>query len=120
MCALGNRKNVLFNEVLAREGIAPYPGSAATLDLLERIGMPAAIVSSSKNARPVLEAAGLSDRFDVVIDGIEVASRGLPGKPAPDAYLLGAECSASTCRRRSSSRTRCRASPRAPPATSPS
>ncbi len=89
--ALGNRKNVLFNEILDREGIAPFPGSAATLDLLERIGVPAAIVSSSKNARPVLEAAGLSDRFDVVIDGIEVASRGLPGKPAPDAYLLGAE-----------------------------
>jgi len=27
----------------------------------------------------------------VVVDGIEVAARGLPGKPAPDAYLLGAE-----------------------------
>jgi len=89
--ALGNRKNVLFNEILDREGIAPFPGSAATLDLLARIGVPAAIVSSSKNARTVLEAAGLSERFDVVVDGIEVAGRGLPGKPAPDAYLLGAE-----------------------------
>ncbi len=91
VCALGNRKNDLFNEILDREGIAPFPGSAATLDLLEQIGVPAGIVSSSKNARPVLEAAGLSGRFDVVVDGIEVANRGLPGKPAPDAYLLGAE-----------------------------
>ena len=89
--ALGNRKNTLFNEILDHEGIAPFPGSAATLDVLEQLGVPAAIVSSSKNARPVLEAAGLSARFDVVVDGIEVAARGLPGKPAPDAYLLGAE-----------------------------
>ena len=26
VCALGNRKNALFNEILDREGIAPYPG----------------------------------------------------------------------------------------------
>jgi beta-phosphoglucomutase-like phosphatase (HAD superfamily) len=39
----------------------------------------------------VLEASGLTARFDVVVDGIAVAERGLPGKPAPDAYLLGAE-----------------------------
>jgi beta-phosphoglucomutase family hydrolase len=91
VCALGNRKNVLFNEILDREGIAPYPGSQRTLDLLASIGVPAAIVSSSKNARPVLEASGLAARFDVVVDGIEITTRGLPGKPAPDAYLLGAQ-----------------------------
>jgi beta-phosphoglucomutase family hydrolase len=91
VCALGNRKNSLFNEILDREGIAPYPGSQRTLDLLESLGIPAGIVSSSKNARPVLEASGLTARFDVVVDGIAVAERGLPGKPAPDAYLLGAE-----------------------------
>ncbi len=90
VCALGNRKNTLFNEILDREGIAPYPGSLATLDLLDRAGVPAGIVSSSKNARPVLAASGLDGRFDVVVDGVEVAERGLPGKPAPDAYLLGA------------------------------
>lgn len=91
VCALGNRKNTLFNEILDREGIGPYPGSLATLDLLDRIGVPAGIVSSSKNARPVLVAAGLDHRFDVVVDGVAVAERGLPGKPAPDAYLLGAQ-----------------------------
>ena len=91
VCALGNRKNALFNEILERDGIAAYPGSQRTLDLLEGLGVHAAIVSSSKNAGPVLEAAGLTARFDVVVDGIVVADRGLPGKPAPDAYLLGAE-----------------------------
>jgi beta-phosphoglucomutase family hydrolase len=91
VCAMGNRKNALFNEILERDGIAAYPGSAATLDLLETIGVESAIVSSSKNAVTVLHAARLDDRFDVVIDGIVAAERGLPGKPAPDSYLLGAE-----------------------------
>ena len=90
VCALGNRKNELFNEVLDREGIAPYPGSSAVLDLLERLDVPAAIVSSSKNAVPVLEAAGLAERFDVVVDGVVAAREGLAGKPRPDGYLLGA------------------------------
>jgi beta-phosphoglucomutase family hydrolase len=87
VCALGNRKNRLFNDILVRDGIAPYPGSAATLDLLARGGIPAAIVSSSRNARTVLEAAGLGDRFEVVIDGVLAAAEGITGKPAPDMFL---------------------------------
>lgn len=90
VCAMGNRKNALFNEILDRKGIAPYPGSLATLELLVEIGVPSAIVSSSKNAVPVLHAAALADRFGVIIDGIVAADEGLNGKPAPDGYLLGA------------------------------
>jgi beta-phosphoglucomutase family hydrolase len=88
--ALGNRKNELFNELLERQGIAPYPGSLATIELLERLKVPAAIVSSSKNATTVLRAAGLADRFDIVVDGVVAADEHLAGKPAPDAFLLGA------------------------------
>ena len=90
VCALGNRKNQLFNELLAAQGIEPYPGSAATLRLLADERVPAAIVSSSKNARNVLDAAGLGARFDVVVDGVVAAEEHLSGKPAPDAFLLGA------------------------------
>lgn len=91
VCAMGNRKNEVFNEILERDGIEPFPGSQKTLDLLASIGVPSAIVSSSKNAETVLRAAGLHDRFDVVIDGAVAAAAGLPGKPAPDSYLLGAQ-----------------------------
>ena len=89
VCALGNRKNELFNEVLERDGIAPYPGSQATIDLLAELGVPSAIVSSSKNARNVLDVAGLGDRFDIVIDGVVAADLGIAGKPQPDTYQLG-------------------------------
>ncbi|MGA9276924.1 HAD family hydrolase [Ilumatobacter sp.] len=91
VCALGNRKNALFNEILERDGIAPFPSSQATLDLLAEADVPSAIVSSSKNAVPVLTAAGLDGRFDVVIDGVVAADLDLDGKPAPDGYLLGAQ-----------------------------
>jgi beta-phosphoglucomutase family hydrolase len=90
ICALGNRKNDVFNEVIARDGIEPYPGSVAVLELLEQLDVPAAIVSSSKNARTVLAAAGLGDRFEHVVDGIVAATEHLAGKPAPDMFLHGA------------------------------
>jgi beta-phosphoglucomutase family hydrolase len=90
VCGMGNRKNELFTAMLERDGIEPFPGSMATLELLAAGGIPAAIVSSSKNAVPVLVAAGLEARFDVVIDGLVAEENGLNGKPAPDGYLLGA------------------------------
>ena len=91
VCAMGNRKNALFNEILERDGIAAYPGSQATLDALAATDVPSAIVSSSKNAVPVLDAASLGDRFEVIVDGVVAADLGLNGKPAPDGYLLGAK-----------------------------
>jgi beta-phosphoglucomutase family hydrolase len=91
ICAMGNRKNVVFNDLLTSEGIAPYPGSLAVMDLLDAAGVPQAIVSSSKNARVVLAAAGLDDRFGVVVDGVLAATEGLAGKPAPDTFLRAAE-----------------------------
>lgn len=86
---IGNRKNRVFTQVLERDGIAPYPGSLRLLDHLA--GKPLAIVSSSRNAGAVLRAAGLSDRFAAVVDGAVAEREGLPGKPAPDTFLRGAE-----------------------------
>ncbi len=90
VCAMGNRKNELFNTILDRDGIAPYPSSLATIDLLDGAGIPSAIVSSSKNARNVLDAAGLGKRFDVVVDGVVATSEHIAGKPAPDMFLHAA------------------------------
>ncbi len=88
---LGNRKNAAFNAVLARDGIEAYPGSVALIDQLAAAGVKLAIVSSSKNARAVLTAAGLLDRFPVIVDGVVAAAEGLPGKPAPATFLRAAE-----------------------------
>ena len=90
VCGLGNRKNDAFNTVLARDGVAPYPGSLAFVQAFAN-RMKFAVVSSSKNAPSVLEAADLSGYFPVVVDGGVAARDGLPGKPAPDTYLHAAQ-----------------------------
>lgn len=90
VCGIGNRKNDVFMRVLERDGIAPYPGSLAVLDALDASGMPVAVVSSSKNALPVLDAAGIRARFPVVVDGVVAEEQDLPSKPAPDVFLEGA------------------------------
>ena len=89
--ALGNRKNALFNELLRTQGIEPYPGSVRLLDHLERTGTAMAVVSSSRNARDVLAAAGLTARFSVVVDGVVAAADAIAGKPRPDMFLAAAD-----------------------------
>lgn len=87
---LGNRKNELFTQVLRTDGITAYAGSLALLDHLEQVGVAMAVVSSSKNAPEVLRAAGIADRFPVVVDGVVALEHGLPGKPNPDTYEYAA------------------------------
>jgi beta-phosphoglucomutase family hydrolase len=91
ICAMGNRKDEAFNAVLAREGIEPYPGTLRVMEVLDRAGVPSAIVSSSKNARPVLRAAGIAERFPVVVDGVVAVEQHLAGKPDPAMFVFAAE-----------------------------
>lgn len=88
---LGNRKNDAFNQTLAEDGVEAYPASVAFLDAVQAAGCRVAVVSSSKNAPSVLKAAGLADRFEVVIDGVVAARDKLPGKPEPDTFERAAE-----------------------------
>jgi beta-phosphoglucomutase family hydrolase len=87
VCGLGNRKNAFFSAVLSDEGVEPFPGTIQLLDELAERGTKVAVVSSSKNAPAVLEAAGLSSRFEVVVDGNVAAERHLLGKPSPDTFV---------------------------------
>jgi beta-phosphoglucomutase family hydrolase len=91
VCGLGNRKNEFFSAVLSDEGVLPYPGSVQLLDHLAERGTKVAVVSSSRNAPPVLDAAGIAERFEVVVDGNVAAREHLPGKPAPDTFAYAAE-----------------------------
>jgi len=87
---LGNRKNEAFGQVLRDEGVTAYPGSVALLEVLKQRGTPMAIVSSSRNAPDVLDAAGVTGYFATVMHGGIAEERGLPGKPAPDTFLTAA------------------------------
>nr|WP_245190404.1 HAD-IA family hydrolase [Leucobacter exalbidus] len=91
IAGVGNLKNQRFAELLERDGIEAYPGSLQLMHQLTVAHKPMAIVSSSRNADAVLRAAGILARFDAIVDGERAAQEGLPGKPAPDTFVRGAE-----------------------------
>ncbi|MCU1567350.1 MAG: haloacid dehalogenase [Pseudarthrobacter sp.] len=86
---LGNRKNRIFNDIVST-GVEPFEGSVRFLEAVLGRGLKVAVVSSSRNAPAVLEAAGLSHHFPVVVDGVVAAGEGLPGKPSPATYQYAA------------------------------
>ncbi|MGA1219752.1 MAG: HAD family hydrolase [Ilumatobacteraceae bacterium] len=83
-------KNSIFLHILEHEPFSGYPGSLAVLSDLEQRLTPFALVTSSKNAEPVLRASGLRERFSIIVDGIRAEEESLRGKPAPDTYLRAA------------------------------
>ncbi|RKO24175.1 HAD family hydrolase [Pseudarthrobacter phenanthrenivorans] len=87
---LGGLKNRLFLERLRQDGVQTYPGTLQLLQRLADAGVPMGVVTSSRNASSVLDAAGIPDFFGVILDGAAAAKLGLRGKPAPDVFLAAA------------------------------
>ncbi|MBQ0972044.1 HAD family hydrolase [Streptomyces griseoincarnatus] len=87
---LGNRKNELLLARIRTDGVEPYDSTLAYLHAVRARGLRTAIVSSSANCRDVLRSIDAENLFDVRIDGVVAAGRGLPGKPAPDTFLAAA------------------------------
>jgi beta-phosphoglucomutase family hydrolase len=87
---LANCKNEILLRLIRERGVTPYPGSLIFIGAAHRIGLHMAVVSSSANTREVLEAAGIADLFDAVIDAGVAERERLKGKPAPDMYIAAA------------------------------
>ncbi|MEU4006952.1 beta-phosphoglucomutase family hydrolase [Streptomyces pseudogriseolus] len=87
---LGNRKNELLLARIRTDGVEPYDSTLRYLRAVRARGLRTAIVSSSANCRDVLRSIHAEDLFDVRVDGVVAAERGLPGKPAPDTFLAAA------------------------------
>ncbi len=90
VCGLGNRKNEFFNRLISKEGAEVYDEAVASLRKWRRMGIKTAIVSSSKNCKAIIEKAGIDHLFDVRVDGLVAAERGLSGKPDPTIFLEAA------------------------------
>ncbi|MFJ4467478.1 HAD family hydrolase [Streptomyces sp. NPDC089424] len=93
---LGRRKNELLLEKIRSEGVEPYPTTLHYIEEVRRLGLRTAVVSSSANCREVLRSIGAEELFDVRVDGLVAAERGLPGKPRPDTFLAAAHDLGST------------------------
>jgi beta-phosphoglucomutase-like phosphatase (HAD superfamily) len=61
ICALGNYKNQLYNQLLTEQGIEVYASSVSFIHTLKEAGIPLGLATSSKNAVRVLELSGLTD-----------------------------------------------------------
>ncbi|GGN70532.1 hydrolase [Actinoplanes lobatus] len=88
---IGNRKNVLVLQKIQEGAVQVYPGSVEYLRAARAAGLRRAVVSASANCKDVLEAAGIADLLEARVDGVVARELGLPGKPAPDTFLKGAE-----------------------------
>lgn len=91
VAGIGNRKNQLVLATMEKEGVEVYAGSISYLHAARDAGLGIGVVTASANGERVLETVGLTSLVDVRIDGVVARRDGLPGKPAPDTFLAGAE-----------------------------
>ena len=85
------RKNADLLRRIRDDGVTVFPGSQAYLHAVVGAGLHRIVVSSSANTADVLKVTGLAPLIEGRIDGVTIVERGLPGKPAPDSFLAGAE-----------------------------
>ena len=87
VCGLGNRKDNLFNERVRQHGVEIDRDAVRFVRELRERGIRIGLASSSRNAVPILERAGIRDLFDEVVDGVVSDRLHLRGKPEPDIFL---------------------------------
>lgn len=86
---VGNRKNGILLRRIRQDGVLVFEGAVAYLRAVRAAGLRTAVVSASENTREVLAVTGLTDLFEVVVDGVIAKTEKLPGKPQPDTFLAG-------------------------------
>lgn len=86
---LGERKEVLYRELVREQGVTVLPGARELLEALKTASIPRSVGSSTprSNLDAIFAATGLDQLFDAVVCGDDVAN----GKPAPDVFLLAAK-----------------------------
>ncbi|MBP7496797.1 MAG: beta-phosphoglucomutase family hydrolase, partial [Bacteroidales bacterium] len=86
ICALGNRKDIYFNKIIAKDGVEIFPSSVKLIKQLIKAGIKVAVATSSKNCVTVLKSVNLLDFFETRVDGLVSAELNLKGKPEPDIF----------------------------------
>lgn len=88
--ALGNRKNAELLDRIHTDGVKVFEGSRRYVEAARDAGLRLAVVSSSANTEDVLTVTGLSEFFELRVDGVTIREEHLRGKPAPDTFLAAA------------------------------
>jgi beta-phosphoglucomutase family hydrolase len=88
--AIAQRKNRDVLKRIKTDGVHVFPGSLRYLQAAAETGLRRVVVSSSANTAEVLAVTGLDKYVEERVDGVTIARTGMPGKPAPDSFLVGA------------------------------
>jgi beta-phosphoglucomutase family hydrolase len=91
VCGLGNRKDQLFNQMIARGNVEVFSTTVDFIEELRKKNVKVGVASSSKNTKAILDAAGLSDLFETRVDGVVSAGLNLKGKPEPDIFTVACD-----------------------------
>jgi len=90
ICALGGRKNAIFNQIIETEGVEVFESTVSMIrDLLQR-GVKVGLATSSYNSAVILGKTNTRHLFGTVVDGLESSILGLRGKPEPDIFVTAA------------------------------
>ena len=90
LAGLARRKDEYYLSLLHDRGPRAFASSVALVRALRRQGVATAVVSGGRHCAQVLSAAGLTQLFDVRVDGIDAAQLNLTGKPDPATFLEAA------------------------------
>jgi len=86
--SMATEKNHRYVEYISKLGQDEIlPGSRELLTELRLRGLKIGLGSASKNALQILDRLGITDLFDVIIDG----NKAKKAKPDPEVFLLGAQ-----------------------------
>ncbi|HEY2672583.1 MAG TPA: beta-phosphoglucomutase family hydrolase [Rugosimonospora sp.] len=88
---IGTRKNDIVLRRIREDGVQVFDGAVAYLRATEQAGLRRAVVSASQNTHEVLRVTGLTDLFEVIVDGVVAKNENLRGKPEPDTFLACAK-----------------------------
>jgi beta-phosphoglucomutase family hydrolase len=91
MYGVAERKNRDVLRRIKEEGVQVFEGSRRYLEAARAAGLRRIVVSSSANTAEVLEVTGLAPLIESRVDGVTIAQLGIPGKPAPDSFIVGAQ-----------------------------
>jgi len=77
--------------MIARGNVEVFSTTVDFIRELKEKNIKVGVASSSKNAKAILDAAGLSDLFETRVDGIVSAELYLKGKPEPDIFTTACD-----------------------------
>ena len=85
--SLAAEKQTLFESELSANGVSTIAGTIDFLHDLRKRGVRTALVTSSRNGPAIEAAAGVTELFDVRVDGNDLQKFNLAGKPSPAMFL---------------------------------